>query len=242
MGLTASAYEQLPPATGRPGHGSGFRRIGMDITAEMVRGLRERSGAGIMECKSALAEAKGNSDQALQILRKRGLAGAVKRAGRTTSEGIVSSYIHPGGRVGVILEVNCETDFVARTAEFQELVKNLAMHIAASQPRFVAREEVSEETLASEREIYTVQARSSGRPEAALAKIVEGKLAKFFQEFCLLEQPYVRDPGQSVKDYLTGVIAKTGENIRVRRFTRYALGESLPEEASKPAPESTGPV
>jgi elongation factor Ts len=215
---------------------------GMEITAEMVRGLRERTGAGIMECKGALSEAKGDLDQAIQILRKRGLAGAAKRAGRSTSEGIVSCYIHPGGRVGVLLEVNCETDFVARTAEFQELVKNLAMHIAASQPRFVAREEVSAATLASEREIYEAQARSLGRPEAALPKIVEGKMAKFFQEACLLEQPYVRDPNQSVKDYLTGVIAKTGENIRVRRFARYALGEALPGGEENPAPDAPGPA
>jgi len=208
----------------------------MEITAEMVRGLRERSGAGIMECKSALAEAKGDPEQALQVLRKRGLAGAAKRSGRTTSEGVVSSYIHPGGRVGVMLEVNCETDFVARTDEFQEMVKNLAMHIAASQPRFLAREDVPEPVLASEREIYTAQARSTGRPEAALAKIVEGKMGKFFQESCLMEQPYVRDPGMSVKDYVTTMIAKTGENIRVRRFTRYALGEALPGEAGKSAP------
>jgi len=214
----------------------------MEITAEMVKGLRERSGAGIMECKSALAEAQGDPEQALQILRKRGLAGAVKRSGRTTSEGVVSSYIHPGGRVGVMLEVNCETDFVARTAEFQEMVKNLAMHIAASQPRFLSREDVPAPVLASEREIYTEQARTSGRPEAALPKIVEGKVGKFFQESCLMEQPYVRDPGMSVKDYVTTMIAKTGENIRVRRFTRYALGEAVPEEAGAPAPGTAGPA
>ena len=215
----------------------------MEITAEMVRGLRERSGAGIMECKGALAEAKGDSEQAFQILRKRGLAGAAKRAGRATSEGTVAAYIHPGGRVGVMVEVNCETDFVARTAEFQELVKNVAMHIAASQPRFVAREDVPETVLAQEREIYQAQARGSGRPEAALPKIVEGKIAKFYQESCLMEQPYVRDPNQSVKDYITSMIAKTGENIRVRRFSRYALGEALaapsPAAASAPpAPEA----
>lgn len=214
----------------------------MEITAEMVKGLRERSGAGIMECKSALAEAQGDPEQALQILRKRGLAGAVKRSGRTTSEGVVSSYIHPGGRVGVMLEVNCETDFVARTAEFQEMVKNLAMHIAASQPRFLSRDDVPAPVLASEREIYTEQARTSGRPEAALPKIVEGKVGKFFQESCLMEQPYVRDPGISVKDYVTTMIAKTGENIRVRRFTRYALGEAVPEEAGAPAPGTAGPA
>ncbi|MCI0659368.1 MAG: translation elongation factor Ts, partial [Acidobacteria bacterium] len=198
----------------------------MEITAEMVRSLRERSGAGIMECKSALSESKGDPELAFQVLRKRGLASAAKRAGRTTSEGIVSSYIHPGGRVGVLLEVNCETDFVARTAEFQEMVKNLAMHIAASQPRFVSREEVSESVLAKEREIYLSQARASGRPEAALVKIVEGKVGKFFQDLCLLEQPFVRDPNQTVQDYVTAVAAKTGENIRVRRFARFALGET----------------
>jgi elongation factor Ts len=212
----------------------------MEITAEMVRTLRERSGAGIMECKSALSEAKGDPDQALQVLRKRGLAGAAKRAGRTTSEGTVSCYIHPGGRVGVMLEVNCETDFVARTAEFQELVKNLAMHIAASQPRFVSREEISDSILSAEREVYEAQARSLGRPDAALPKIVEGKVAKFFQETCLMEQPYVRDPNQTVKDYLTGIIAKTGENIRVRRFARYALGEALAGESPGPVPDAPG--
>ncbi|MCI0567788.1 MAG: translation elongation factor Ts [Acidobacteria bacterium] len=208
----------------------------MEITAEMVRSLRERSGAGIMECKSALSESKGDPELAFQILRKRGLASAAKRAGRTTSEGIVSSYIHPGGRVGVLLEVNCETDFVARTAEFQEMVKNLAMHIAASQPRFVSREEVSESVLAKEREIYLSQARASGRPEAALVKIVEGKVGKFFQDLCLLEQPFVRDPNQTVQDYVTAVAAKTGENIRVRRFARFALGETLSSEATGTTP------
>ena len=204
----------------------------MEITAEMVRSLRERTGAGIMECKSALSESKGEPELAFQILRKRGLASAAKRSGRTTSEGIVSSYIHPGGRVGVLLEVNCETDFVARTAEFQEMVKNLAMHIAASQPRFVSRDEVAESVLAKEREIYLAQARASGRPEAALAKIVEGKVGKFFQDLCLLEQPYVRDPNQTVQDYVTAVVAKTGENIRIRRFARFALGEVVSPEAT----------
>ena len=208
----------------------------MEITAEMVRSLREKSGAGIMECKTALAESKGDPEQAFQVLRKRGLASVAKRAGRTTSEGTVASYIHPGGRVGVLLEVNCETDFVARTAEFQEMVRNLAMHIAASQPRFVAREDVPEAILGKEREIYLAQARSSGRPEAALPKIVEGKVGKFYQDSCLLEQPYVKDPNQTVTDYLSAVMAKTGENIRVRRFVRFALGESLSVDAGNPAP------
>jgi elongation factor Ts len=214
----------------------------MQITAEMVRHLRERSGAGIMECKTALAEASGDPDQALQILRKRGLSGVAKRSARRTSEGTVGSYIHPGGRVGVILELNCETDFVARTLEFQELVRNLAMHIAASQPRFVGREEVPEEVLASEREIAMAQARSSGRPEAAIPKIVDGKIAKFFQETCLLEQPYVRDPNQTVSDYLATVMAKTGENIRVRRFARFALGEILSDEALRPSETEGNPI
>jgi len=213
----------------------------MQITADMVRHLRERSGAGIMECKTALSEAEGDPDQALQILRKRGLSGVAKRAARRTSEGTVGSYIHPGGRVGVILEVNCETDFVARTPEFQELVRNLAMHIAASQPRFVGREEVPEAELASEREIAMAQARSSGRPEAAIPKIVDGKIAKFFQESCLLEQPYVRDPNQMVSDYLASVMTKTGENIRVRRFARFALGEVLSEEPQRPSETEGNP-
>jgi elongation factor Ts len=214
----------------------------MQITADMVRHLRERSGAGIMECKTALAEARGDADQALQILRKRGLSGVAKRATRRTSEGTVGSYIHPGGRVGVILEVNCETDFVARTQEFQELVRNLAMHIAASQPRFVSREEVPESVLASEREIALAQAQSSGRPEAAIPKIVDGKLAKFYQESCLLEQPYVRDPNQMVSDYLASVMAKTGENIRVRRFARFALGEALAGEMQRPSETEGDPI
>lgn len=204
----------------------------MEISAEMVRTLRERTGAGIMDCKSALNEAKGDTDQAYQILRKKGLSGAAKRSGRATSEGIVSSYIHPGGRVGVLLEVNCETDFVARTEEFQQMVKNLAMHIAASQPRFVDKESVPEDIVAAEREIFSAQAKGMGRPEAAIPKIIEGKLTKFYQEACLLEQPYVRDPNVAVRDYVTDVIAKTGENIRVRRFMRFALGESVPTEAS----------
>ena len=214
----------------------------MEITASMVKILRDRSGAGIMECKTALAEAQGNSDQAFQILRKRGLTGAAKRAARSTSEGIVGCYVHPGGRVGVLLEVNCETDFVARTSEFQEMVKNLAMHIAASQPRFISKEDVPEGVLTAEREIYAAQARSSGRPEATVPKIVEGKVGKFFQEACLMEQPYVRDPNQAVRDYVTEVIAKTGENIRIRRFSRYALGETLPRELDPPPRTDSEPV
>ena len=212
----------------------------MEITAEMVRSLRERAGAGIMECKTALAESKGDPELAFQILRKRGLAGVAKRSGRTTSEGIVSSYIHPGGRVGVLLEVNCETDFVARTAELQEMVRNLAMHIAASQPRFVSQEEVPESVLLREREIYLAQAKGSGRPEAALPKIVEGKVGKFFQDSCLLDQLYVKDPNQTVKDYVTSVMAKTGENIRIRRFVRFALGEALAAEGGGESPPSAG--
>jgi len=196
----------------------------MDINATLVKELRERSGAPLMECKAALVEAKGDLDGAHKILRQRGQATAAKRSAKATSEGVVGSYIHGGGRIGVLVEVNCETDFVARTSDFQALVKDLAMHIAASDPRFVDREEVTEKVLAEEREIYRQQARSTGKPDAVVEKIVAGKMEKYYQEFCLLEQAFVRDPNLSVRDVINGVISKTGENIRVRRFVRYVLG------------------
>jgi elongation factor Ts len=197
----------------------------MEITASQVKELRERTGTGFMECKDALNEAKGNIDEAIAILRKKGLAAATKRAHRATSEGIVGSYIHPGGRIGVLVEVNCETDFVARTDEFQHLVKDLCMQVAATAPRFVGRDEVTPEILEKEREIYRDQAARSGKPEKVLDKIVEGKMEKFYSEACLLEQPFVKDPTISVNDVLNAAIAKTGENMRVRRFCRYVLGE-----------------
>jgi elongation factor Ts len=198
----------------------------MQINASMVKELRERTGTGFMECKEALTEAKGNLDEAVSILRKKGLAAVAKKAHRVTSEGIVGSYIHPGGRIGVLVEVNCETDFVARTDEFQQLVKDLCMQVAAASPRFITREEVTADLLDREREIYRDQAARSGKPEKVLDKIVEGKMEKFYSEACLLEQPFVKDPQTSVNDVIAAAVAKTGENIRVRRFCRYALGES----------------
>ena len=210
----------------------------MPITADQVKQLRELTGAGMMECKKALAEAGGDLDKAVDALRKSGASKAERREGRAASEGLVDAYIHPGNRVGVLIEVNCETDFVARTADFQTLVKDLAMHIAASDPRFVEREEVTEKVLAEEREIYRQQARATGKPDAVIEKIVAGKMEKYYQEFCLLEQPFVRDPNMSVRDVIHGVIAKTGENIRVRRFVRYVLGQSDARAAAAADPSA----
>ena len=210
----------------------------MEINASMVKELRDRSGAPMMECKAALVESKGDLDGAHKILRQRGQATAAKRSAKTTSEGVVGSYIHGGGKIGVLVEINCETDFVARTADFQTLVKDLAMHIAASDPRFVEREEVTEKVLAEEREIYRQQAKASGKPDAVVEKIVAGKMEKFYQEFCLLEQPFVRDPNVSVRDLIHGIIAKTGENIRVRRFVRFVLGQGDARSAAAPGPSA----
>jgi elongation factor Ts len=209
----------------------------MDISASQVKELRDRSGAPMMECKAALIEAKGDLDGAHKILRQRGQATAAKRSAKSTSEGVVGTYIHGGGKIGVLIEVNCETDFVARTDDFQTLVKDLAMHIAASDPRFVGREEVTEKVLAEEREIYKQQARATGKPEPVIEKIVAGKMEKYYQEFCLLEQPFVRDPAVPVRDIIHGVIAKTSENIRVRRFVRFVLGQpdARMAEAARPA-------
>ena len=197
----------------------------MGIKASQVKELRDRSGAPMMDCKAALVEAGGDLDQAHRILRQKGQASAARRQARVTSEGAVGSYIHGGGKIGVLLEVNCETDFVARTDDFHALLKDLAMHIAAAEPRFIERGEVTEAVLAEEKEIYRQQAKATGKPDAVVEKIVTGKMEKFYQEFCLLEQPFVRDPNVSVRDRIGGVIAKVGENIRVRRFTRYVLGQ-----------------
>ena len=197
----------------------------MEINASLVKELRDRSGAPMMDCKTALLEARGDLDQAHKILRQKGQATAAKRSAKATSEGAVGAYIHGGGRIGVLIEINCETDFVARTGDFQALVKDLAMHIAASEPRFVERSEVTGEVLAEEREICRQQALQTGKPAAVVEKIVAGKMEKYYQEFCLLEQPFVRDPNVSVRDVINGVITKVGENIRVRRFVRYVLGQ-----------------
>jgi elongation factor Ts len=197
----------------------------MEITASMVKELRERTGTGMMECKAALVEAAGDMEAAITILRKKGLSAVEKKAHRETSEGLVGSYIHPGGKIGVLVEVNCETDFVARTDQFKQLVKDISMHIAASAPRFIQREEVTREVLDVEREIYRAQAAQTGKPAQVAEKIVEGKMEKFYAEACLLEQPFVKDPTATVKELVSSMIAKVGENIRVRRFARFVLGE-----------------
>lgn len=196
----------------------------MTISAERVKELREKTGVGFMECKSALQESNGDIEAAVTILRKRGLASLAKKSGRETKEGLIGAYIH-NGKIGVMLEVNCETDFVARNPDFQTLVKDLAMHIAASDPRFIRKEDVTEDVLASEREIYAEQARATGKPENVLDKIVEGRMSKYYSEACLLEQPFVKDPAISVRGHIASHIQKIGENIQVRRFVRYKLGE-----------------
>jgi elongation factor Ts len=196
------------------------------IDAAMVKQLREKSGAGIMDCKQALTECDGDIEKAIEFLRKKGLATAQKRAGRATMEGAVQSYIHMGGKIGVLVEVNCETDFVAKTDDFLEFVKNIAMHIAASNPVAIDPEGVPQEIIDKEKEIYRAQAVEMGKPEKMVDKIADGKLNKFFKENCLMDQAYVRDPNMTIKDYLNDVIAKTGEKITVKRFARYQIGES----------------
>jgi elongation factor Ts len=189
----------------------------------MVSDLRAQTGAGLMDCKKALVEADGDTEKAMELLRKKGVASAAKKAGREASEGLVASYIHMGGRVGVLIEVNCETDFVAKTDDFNELARDLAMHVAAASPLVVGRDDVPEDLLAKEREV--AQSQAEGKPPQAIQKIVEGKLEKYYQTVCLLEQPYVKNPDQTVQDLLTEKIAKLGENILVKRFARFQLGE-----------------
>ncbi len=202
-----------------------------DITASAVKSLREKTGAGMMECKNALTEVGGNEEQAIELLRKRGLASAKKKEGRIAAEGAVGSYIHMGGKVGVLVEVNCETDFVARGEEFQQLVKDVAMHIAAAEPRYVTREEVPAGDLDKEREIARAQAKNdpknASKPDQVIDKIVEGRLNKYYEEAVLLDQPFVKDPAKTVGDLITEKTAKTGERISVRRFSRYKMGEGL---------------
>ena len=201
----------------------------MSISAADVKSLREKTGAGMMDCKKALTETGGDMEKAIDVLRKKGLSAAAKKSERIASEGLVGSYIHAGGKIGVLLEVNCETDFVAKTEEFQQLVKDLSMHIAAANPSYVRREEVPADVLDREKEIYKDQARQSGKPENILDKIIEGKLEKFYGDVCLLDQVFVKDPDgkQKIKDLITEKIAKIGENISVRRFVRFQLGEGL---------------
>jgi elongation factor Ts len=197
-----------------------------NISAEMVKQLREKTGAGMMDCKNALSEVEGDVEKAIELLRKKGLATAQKRAGRALSEGIIQSYIHMTGKLGVMVEVNCETDFVAKNEDFQEFTKNLAMHIAATNPLGITPEDISQEIIEKEKEIYRAQALDMGKPENVIDKIVEGKLNKFYQESCLLNQPYVRDTDISIADLLNQMIAKIGENISIKRFVRYQIGEA----------------
>ncbi len=201
------------------------------IPATLVRELRERTGVGFMECKTALAEAEGNLEKATTLLREKGLASASKKMGRTASDGLVVSYIHSGGKIGVLLELNCETDFVARTDEFGSLAKDLAMQVAAANPQYVRREEVPAELLEKERAILLAQVKSSGKPEKVIEQIVQGRLSKFFSEVCLQEQPFIKTPEVKVEDRIKEVIAKVGENVVVRRFCRYQLGEKVECEA-----------
>jgi elongation factor Ts len=198
----------------------------MAISAETVKQLREKTGAGIMDCKEALTACDGDMEKATDHLRKKGLATAAKRAGRAMSEGTIQPYIHMGGKLGVLVEINCETDFVAKNEDFREFAKNIAMHIAATNPVGIRREDVSNELVQREMEIYRAQAREMGKPEKMIEKIAEGKLEKFFKESCLMNQAYVRDPNITVADLLNNLIAKIGENITIKRFVRFQIGES----------------
>lgn len=206
----------------------------MNVTAEMVRKLREETGAGMMDCKSALVEAGGDVELAREILRKKGLAAAARKAGRATSEGLIGHYIHQGAKVGVLVEVNCETDFVAKTPDFQSLVREVAMHIAAAAPLYVTREEVPEAVLEKEREIYRAQALAQGKPAAMVEKIAEGKLKDFYSTFCLIEQPFIRDPKLTVGQLVHEKIGLLKENIVVRRFARFKVGEEQQPATAKP--------
>ncbi len=197
-----------------------------EISASQVKQLRDRTGAGMMECKSALKEANGNVDEAEVVLRKKGIASAAKKASRSTKQGVISAYIHPGAQLGVIIEVNCESDFVARTDDFQELVKDLAMQVAAADPKFVRREDVTPEILAREQDIQKARAMSEGKPEKIAEKIAEGRMAKFYEEVCLLEQQFIKESNVSVTELIKSKIAKLGENITVARFSRFKVGET----------------
>lgn len=198
----------------------------MAASATLVKELREKTGAGILDCQKALTENGNDIEKAIDYLRQKGLAAAQKRAGREANEGLISAYIHPGSRIGVLVEVNCETDFVARNDEFQALVKDVSLQIAAARPAYVSREDIPVEVIEREKAVYQGQCKEMGKPEAAWPKIIEGKLEKFYQEMCLLEQAFIKDPSVTIKDLLTQRIAKIGENIVIRRFTRYELGQA----------------
>jgi elongation factor Ts len=199
----------------------------VEISAKLVKELRERTGAGMMDCKKALTETGGDMEKAILYLREKGLAAAAKRAGRVAKEGLVSAYVHPGSRVGVLVEVNCETDFVAKTEDFKNFVHDIALQIAASRPEYISRDDLPAEVIAREKEILRAQALHEGKPEKVVEKMVEGRIEKFFKETCLLEQPFIKNPDVTVKDLLHEIIGRIGENIVIRRFVRYELGEGV---------------
>src|SRR5918996_2003887 len=202
----------------------------MAVTASAVRELREKTGAGMMDCKKALAETAGDVQKAVDYLRQKGLAAAAKKADRLATDGAVAAYVHPGGKIGVLVEINCETDFVARTAEFQALLKDIAMQVAAANPRYIRREEIPAAELDREKAIYRQQALESGKPEKIVDKIVEGKMERFYSEVCLLEQSFIKDQDKKVSDVVNDSIARLGENIQIRRFARYHLGEGVAKD------------
>ena len=209
----------------------------MSITAAQVNELRKATGAGLMDCKKALTETDGDMEKSVDYLRKKGLAAASKKAGRIATEGLVGSYIHAGGKIGVLVEVNCETDFVAKNESFQTFVKDIAMHIAAAAPQYVRREEVQEAVVEREKEIYRAKARESGKPDNIIEKIIEGQVNKFYAEICLIEQSFVKDPDKTIQTYLNETIATIGENISIRRFSRFVLGEGLAKKENDFAAE-----
>ena len=202
----------------------------MEVSASTVKELRDRTGAGMMDCKKALSETGGDLQKAVDFLRQKGLAAAAKKADRAATDGAIGAYVHPGGKIGVLVEINCETDFVARTAEFQALLKDIAMQVAAANPRFVRREDVPAEELEREKTIYRQQALETGKPEKVIEKIVEGKIERFYSEACLVEQSFIKDPDKNITGVLNDAIARLGENIQIRRFARYHLGESAGKE------------
>jgi len=197
----------------------------MEVSASVVKELREKTGAGMMDCKKALAETQGDVQKAVDYLRQKGLAAAAKKADRVAADGAVGAYVHPGGKIGVLVEINCETDFVARTTEFQALLKDIAMQVAAATPRYIRREDVSPDELEKEKEIYRQQALETGKPEKVIDKIVYGKIERFYSEVCLLEQSFIKDPDKNISTVINDAIARLGENIQIRRFARYHLGE-----------------
>lgn len=209
----------------------------MAVDAKLVKQLRERTGAGMLDCKKALEEADNNLDKAIEILREKGLSAAANKAGRVATEGVVQSYIHAGGRIGVLVEVNCETDFVAMTDQFKDFARDIAMQIAAASPRYVSREEVPQDEIEKEKEILTAQALNEGKPEKIVAKMVEGRISKYYEEYCLLEQSFVKDPDKTVSQLLNEKVSTIGENITIRRFVRYELGEGLEKKQENFAEE-----